>query len=141
MNRLILAILMGLTAGPVLAQTAPETLLNQAMLLGPARIEDAGTQLTLFGEAGTQSYMATASGPACTSTGTACTTIEFQALAPPAGAEALATWQAEAHEGTVTQGPDGWMVLTLQAQLPADPAQTFQDWGALAAAFHQRFGG
>ncbi len=142
MNRLILATLAGLAATPAVAQTAPETLLNQAMLLGPARMEDAGAQLTVFGEAGTQSYMATASGPSCTSAGTACTSIEFQALAPPASAETLGAWQAEGRAGTVTEGPDGWIVLTLDADLSGDAAQqTFQDWGALLAAFQDRFGG
>jgi len=131
---------LALLATPLSAQTAPGDLLTQAMLLGPARMEDAGAGLTIFGEAGTASYVAMASGPDCSRSGSNCSTLSFQAVAPPpAGGDAAADWQAAGLGGTVSVGGDGWLVLTHNA--PAtDPAAAFHAWGGLMREFSARFG-
>lgn len=135
-----LALGLALLATPLSAQTAPGDLLTQAMLLGPARMEGAGGQLTLFGEAGAISYVAVATGPDCTPSGTACSALSFQAVAPPAGSgDGAAQWQAAGLGGSVTTGSDGWLVLTSQATL-GDAAAAFGDWGRLVAEFQSRFG-
>ena len=131
---------LALLATPLSAQTAPGDLLNQAMLLGPARMEDAGGNLTIFGEAGTASYVAMASGPDCSSSGSNCNTLSFQAVAPPpASGDAGADWQAAGLGGTVTVGGDGWLILTHSAPA-ADPSSAFAAWGGMMQAFSNRFG-
>ena len=135
-----LALGLALLATPLSAQTAPGDLLTQAMLLGPARMEGAGGQLTLFGEAGAMSYVAVATGPDCTPSGSGCSAVSFQAVAPPAGSgDPAAQWQAAGLGGSVTTGSDGWLVLTSQATL-GDAAAAFADWGRLVAEFQSRFG-
>ena len=125
---------------PLSAQTAPGDLLTQAMLLGPARMEDAGAGLTIFGEAGPASYVAMASGPDCNASGSNCTTLSFQAVAPPsASGTAVADWQAAGLGGSVAVGGDGWLVLTLSAAA-TDPAAAFQALGGLMREFSARFG-
>lgn len=137
----LLAVLATVLATPLWAQSAPDTLLNQAMLLGPARMESAGGTLTLFGEAGSMSYVAEATGPDCMPEGSACDRIEFQAVAPPppGGGDAAADWQGAGLGGTLTVGGDGWLVLSDSAAL-GDAAAAFQAWGSLIAAFQDRYG-
>ncbi|MFV1875941.1 hypothetical protein [Nioella sp.] len=131
---------LALLATPLSAQTAPGDLLGQAMLLGPARMEDAGGSLTIFGEAGTASYVAMASGPDCSSSGSNCSTLSFQAVAPPpSGGDAAADWQASGLGGSVSVGGDGWLVLSHSASA-ADPAAAFQAWGGMMQEFSARFG-
>lgn len=131
---------LALLATPLSAQTAPEDILGQAMLLGPARMEDAGGSLTIFGEAGAASYVAMASGPDCSRSGSNCSTLSFQAVAPPAAAgDPVADWQGAGLGGSVNVGGDGWLVLTFDASA-ADPAAAFQAWGGLMQEFSSRFG-
>ena len=131
---------LALLATPLSAQTAPGDLLNQAMLLGPARMDDAGANLTIFGEAGTASYVAMASGSDCSSSGSNCSTLSFQAVAPPpTSGDAAASWTSAGLGGNVSVGGDGWLVLTHSASA-ADPAAAFQAWGGLMAEFSSRFG-
>lgn len=132
---------LALLATPLSAQTAPGDLLDQAMLLGPARMEDASGSLTIFGEAGTASYVAMASGPDCSSSGGNCSTLGFQAVAPPpaGGSDAAAEWQDAGLDGSISIGGDGWLVLSLSASA-ADPAAAFQSWGSLMQEFSTRFG-
>lgn len=137
----LLTVLAVTLATPLWAQSAPDTLLTQAMLLGPARMESAGGTLTLFGEAGSMSYVAEATGPDCSPEGGACDSIAFQAVAPPPadGSDAVADWQGAGLGGTLTIGSDGWLVLDDSAALD-DAAATFQDWGRLVAEFQERYG-
>jgi len=139
--RLWLTTALALLAAPLWAQSAPQDLLDQAMLLGPARMENAGGQLTLFGEAGAMSYVAVATGPDCGTTGSACDEIRFQAVAPPAAAsgDPVADWQGADLGGELSVGGDGWIVLTQSAEL-GDAAAAFQSWGGLMSAFQSRYG-
>lgn len=131
---------LAMLATPLWAQTAPGDLMNQALLLGPARMEDAGSGLTIFGEAGSVSYVAMASGPDCTTTGGNCSDLSFQAVAPPpSGGDAAASWASAGLGGSVAVGGDGWLVLTYSASV-ADPATGFQTWGGLLREFSARFG-
>ena len=135
-----LALALSLAAAPLWAQAAPDALQTQAMLLGPARMETAGGQLSIFGESGPASYVALATGPDCTETGSACDRIQFQAVAPPpANGDPVAEWQADGLGGTLATGTDGWLVLSDEATL-GDPVAAFQGWGSLMAEFQSRFG-
>lgn len=131
---------LALLASPLWAQTAATDLHTQAMLLGPARMETTAGQLTIFGEAGTMSYVALATGPDCSADGAACDRISFQAVAPPPdGGDPVATWQGTGLGGTLRIGGDGWLVLTDEAGLD-DPSAAFQSWGRLMNEFQARFG-
>lgn len=135
-----LALALSLTAMPLWAQQAdPESLQRQAMLLGPARMETAAGQLSIFGESGAASYVALATGPDCTETGSACDRIQFQAVAPPVEGDPVADWQADGLGGTLATGTDGWLVLSDETTL-GDPAAAFEDWASLMAEFQARFG-
>jgi len=138
MNRILIGIL-ALAAAPAWAQSAPESVLDQAMLLGPARLEAAGGQPTIFGEAGANSYVATLSGAGCAPGGSGCDRVAFQAVAPPGSPEAVAAWAAAGLGGSVVTGPDGWVVLTDEATL-GDAGAALRGWGALMAEFAARFG-
>jgi len=134
-----LALALSLTATPLWAQAAPDALQTQAMLLGPARMETAAGQLSIFGESGAASYVALATGPDCTETGTACDRIRFQTVAPPVGGDPVADWRADGLGGTLATGTDGWLVLSDEATL-GDPAAAFDGWASLMAEFQSRFG-
>lgn len=139
--KFLLTAALALLAAPSWAQTSPQSLMDQALLLGPARMEDAGGQLTLFGESGTMSYVAVAIGSDCGTTGSACDEIRFQAVAPPSSSagDPVAEWQDAGLGGSLAIGPDGWLVLTDEASL-GDAAEAFGNWGRLMDAFQDLFG-
>ena len=138
MRPLMMALTASLLAAPLWAQSAPEDLLDQAMLLGPARLDSSGGRNTIFGEAGANSYVASLSGTGCAPGNAGCTSVSFQAVAQPAQG-AVAAWQAAGLGGTLTEGGDGWLVLSLTSPL-GDAATAFQAWGALIGEFGARFG-
>lgn len=118
------------------AQSTGQSVLEQALLLGPASLTLQGEMPRIYGEAGRTSYIAELSGPDCGATATSCTQITFQAVAPPAEASALANWQAE---GQLQTGDDGWLVLSRSIPLGTDPAPALQAWQAILSEFTARF--
>jgi len=131
------AAIMMLVAAPALSQT-PQALLEQAMLLGPAQLGDAGGQLTIFGQAGTAAYSADLSGPDCTLEGAGCDQIRFTSIAPPADQSVIDAWNAAAEGGTLTLD-QGWLRLTSDAAVAGDGAPAFSGWNRLLSQFAQSF--
>lgn len=131
------AAIMMFVAAPALSQT-PQALLEQALLLGPAQLGDAGGQLTIFGQAGTAAYSADLSGPDCTPEGAGCDRIRFASIAPPADQSAIDAWNAAGHGGTLTLD-QGWLRLTSDVAVAGDGGAAFSGWNRLLSQFAQSF--
>jgi len=136
-NFLAATALLALSTMPALSQ-APQSLLEQAMLLGPAQLRDTGGQMTIFGQAGTATYSADLSGPDCTPEGAGCDRIQFTSIAPPADQSAIDGWNAAAQGGTLTLD-QGWLRLTSDVAVAGNAQAAFSGWNTLLSLFAQSF--
>ena len=137
MKHLCAATILVLAATPALSET-PQALLEQAMLLGPAQLGDAGGQLTIFGQAGAAAYSADLSGPDCTTEGAGCDQIRFTSIAPPADQAAIDAWNGAGHGGTLTLD-QGWLRLTSDVAVAGNAQAAFSGWNTLLSQFAQNF--
>ncbi len=137
MKHFLAAAILALSGLPALAET-PQALLEQALLLGPAQLGDAGGQLTIFGQAGTAAYSADLSGPDCTATGAGCDQIRFTSIAPPADQSLIDTWNGAGYGGTLTLD-QGWLRLTSDVAVAGNAQAAFSGWNILLSQFAQSF--
>lgn len=137
MKYFLAATLLALAGLPATAQT-PQALLEQALLLGPAQLGDAGGQLTIFGQAGSAAYTADLRGPDCTATGAGCDRIRFTSIAPPADQAAIDAWSAAGNGGTLTLD-QGWLRLNSEVTLAGGGEAAFAGWSTLLSQFAQSF--
>ncbi len=140
--RPLFTLALALLASPAAAQSAADDVLVAAQLLGPARMESAGAQLTIFGEAGPSGYVAALSGTECSAaSATACDTVTFTAFAPPSDEATLAAWNAAGHGGEVVAGEDGWLVFTAESGLGGEATSAaFTEWASTLMEFNATFG-
>ncbi len=132
---------LGLSATLAHAQSAAEDVLNTALLLGPARLEQ-GTVLTLFGQSGTADYVAELTGNACDIGQTQCETVRFQAITFSANTDGAANaWAATGQAGELTVDPAGVLILSMEASLINGAQPAFTSWQNALSAFQAQFGG
>lgn len=128
---------LALIGGPALADT-PQSILDQAMLIGPAQFGETNGQLTIYGQAGPAIYSADLSGSDCRVGGSDCDQIMFQSFAPPAEQSAIDAWNAGGYGGTLTLD-QGWLWLTSDAQISDGTNAAFSDWNTLLTRFSETF--